>query len=112
MSVGVAVLELRHGLELILGRIHDGVVRIPSFVSRARTSRCLRDATRGGPSGACQRLFHKIELIETDQDVPLAQSEETAHSDDQARYFTGLIEQDLTDAAKFLILRYYRRPLR
>src|SRR5665647_334432 len=84
------VLELRHGLELILCRAQDRMVRIPLL--RSAASRTLRRVcgTRRGRGRRCgghrraRGLVNPLELVVADHHVVLAHAEETSDADDDA----------------------------
>src|SRR3569623_1645569 len=111
----LAVVELRHRLELILRRAQRGVVRIVLLGGRrgrrgrrGRAGRARSAAGRGaaGARGlARDRLVVELQIGPLHGDVVLAHAEEAADADGDLFDLAVLVEQQFLDVADLLVLR-------
>ena len=114
-----SVFELRHRLQLVLGRVVDGVVGIPVSVglrdpaavwlpcpvvrpSRPRQCAALLSTFVAGRSPwvvvlavvRTRRLIRPFQLVIGDGDVMLAHAEEAADAQDDVRDLAGLVQDE------------------
>src|ERR1700716_3638740 len=97
-ALGRSVLELRHGLQLVLGRIVHSMIGVPFFTGIARRSRTRRSTGRGS-----HRFVDPLYLVEGHRYVAFAHTEKAADRENDLVRLARLVQNHIIDLANFLV---------